>query len=296
MSDTYKYYAAATGADMSNFKPIFRGRVLVPFVARPFAWFAQRYLPGWDAGFFGLLVANALFCATTACLIVSIGVKVLDNFGTALLGATLYLLNFAISNFQLSGLIDSGEACFMAAVVWSLLERRAYLLPLIAPLGAAAKETFVPFATVFALTWWWIERRQGAKNRHQLKWIIALAVIGLTIVSAIHSAQAGQLRLPWQIASQAQSSVNFFGALVLCLTERNFWYVFGWLVPLGVWRLKHFPKQWLVASVTASLLGLMLGAYINAGGTIARATFDIVGPLLSLSVAVLISRPLNSDQ
>ena len=287
----------ATGADTSAFKPLFRDRVLVPFLARPFVWFAQKHLVGWNAGFFGLLMVNAMFCAATACLIVSIGVKLLGSLSTALLGATLYLLNFAISNFQLSGLIDSGEAFFMIAVVWSLLNQRSYLLPLWAVLGALTKESFVPFSTVFAFTWWWTERRQGVRNNYQLKWIIALAVIGLTTVSAVQSSQAGQLRLPWQIAGQAQAPVNFFGALVRCVTERSFWYVFGWLIPLGVWRLKYFPKPWLTAALVTAILAIMLGAYSNAGGTVGRGTFNIVGPLLSLSVAVLIARrPQDSDQ
>ncbi len=132
MSDTYKYHAMATGADISSAKELFRSRILVPYAARPFVWFAQKYLPSLDAGLFGLLVINAILCATTACLVVDIGRSVLADLTTSLLGATLYLLSFAISNFQLSGLVDAGEACFMAAVVWSLLNRRAYLLPLLA--------------------------------------------------------------------------------------------------------------------------------------------------------------------
>ena len=110
-----------------------------PYVARPFYWFAQRYLPSWNAGFFGLLVSSALFCATTACLIVSIGNRLFHDLATALLGATLYLLSFAISNLQLSGLIDAGEACFMAAVVWSLLNDKWGLLPLWGLAGGAGK-------------------------------------------------------------------------------------------------------------------------------------------------------------
>jgi len=37
-------------------------------------------------------------------------------------------------------------------------------------------------------------------------------------------------------------------------------------------------------------LAIMLGAYSDAGGTVGRAIFNIVGPLLSLSVALLIAR------
>ena len=110
---------------------------------------------------------------------------------------------------------------------------------------------------------------------------------------AVHSAVAGQLKWPWNIAGQARAPVNFFVALWHCLTERSFWYVFGWLIPLGVWRLKVFPKPWLVAAIATSILAIMLGAYSNAGGTVGRATFNIIGPLLSLSVALLICEDVS---
>jgi len=53
LSDTYKYYALTVDADLGIyfFKELFLGRVLVPFVARPFYWFASRFLPSVNAGF-----------------------------------------------------------------------------------------------------------------------------------------------------------------------------------------------------------------------------------------------------
>jgi hypothetical protein len=290
MSDTYKYYAITTGADTTGFKEMFRCRILVPLVARPFYWFALKFLPNWNAGFFGLLLANAIFCATTACFIVSIGNKLFAKPALAVLAATFYLLSFNIPNLQLAGLIDAGEACFLVAVVWSLLQRKWYLLPIWAMLGGLAKETFVPFSVLLAFTWWLVERRERKVGALEFLWIVALAVVGLTTVSAVHSVIAGQYRWPWQIAGQASAPVNFFVALWHCLTERSFWYVFGWLLPLGIWRLKYFPRPWLIASVVTAAFAVMLGAYSNAGGTVARGTFDIVGPLLSLSVALLIAR------
>jgi hypothetical protein len=297
LSDTHKYYATTTGADFSVyiFKDMFRGRVLVPFVARPFYWFALKFLPQWNAGFFGLLIANALFCATTACLIVSIGSRYVD-LSTALFGATLYLLSFAIPNLQLAGMIDSGEACFMIALTWSLLTGKWYLLPLWGLLGALAKETFVPFSFVFSLTWWLVERRQNGNQSSKLKWIIALAIVGLITVSTVHSMIRGQLIWPWQIAAQARAPVNFFIALWNCLTQGSFWLVFGWLLPLGIWRLRFFPVAWRAAAIAASVLAMILGAYSNAGGTVGRAIFDIIGPLLSLSAALLLARPFTVNE
>ena len=296
LSDASKYYATVTGADTSAFKEMFRCRILVPYVARPFYWFAQTYLHTWNPGFFGLLMANALFCATTVCFVVSLGNRLFKDLGPALVAATLYLLSFAIPNLQLAGLIDAGEACFMAAIIWSLLTGRWYLLPLWGVLGALAKETFVPFSCVFAFTWWLAaghqnKRRPSGLNWAEGKWIVALAIVGLATVMAVHSAVAGELRWPWSIVGQARAPVNFLVALWNCLTERSFWYVFGWLIPLGIWRLKYFPRPWLVAAIATSVLAIILGAYSNAGGTVGRGVFNIIGPLLSLAVALLIARP-----
>jgi hypothetical protein len=289
MSDTPKYYAITTGADTSNFKEMFRCRVLVPFVAKPFYWFALRFLPNWNAGFFGLLIANCLFCATTACFIIAIGNKLFADLATALLGATLYLLSFNIPNLQLAGLIDSGEAFFLIAVVWSLLNGKWFLLPVWAIFGALAKETFVPFSCLLAFTWWLIERREKRTGTYEFIWVAALALVGLMMVSIIHSVIAGMFRWPWQIAGQARAPVNFFIALWHCLSEHSFWYLFGWLLPLGIWRLKFFPRPWVISSAVTASFAILLGAYSNAGGTVGRATFNIIGPLLSLSVAFLLT-------
>jgi len=52
-------------------------------------------------------------------------------------------------------------------------------------LGAAAKETFVPFASMFALTWWFIEYRRNKAPAAAFIWLIALAIVGLGAVLGI---------------------------------------------------------------------------------------------------------------
>jgi hypothetical protein len=296
LRDTIKYSAITTGEDQSGFRENMRCRVLVPYVARPFYWFARAHLHSWNPVFFGLLVAASIFCATTACLIVSIGVRVFGDFNLGLLGALLYLLNFAVSNLQLAGMVDAGEACFMAAVVWSLLNDKLWLLALWALFGAAAKETFVPFAGAFALTWWFVGYRRKETSLKNLFWIIALAAIGLGTVLGIRAAVVGQFRWPWQIAEQVIGRDSYFSAIRKFFTEGSFWYVLGWLLPLGLVRIKAFPKTWVLAALAASVVALVLGVEIDSGGNVARALFNISGPLLSLSVAVLISGKSSSVQ
>ena len=295
LSDTIKYYALTTGADQSAFAERFRGRVLVPYVARPFYWFARAHLSTWDPVFFGLLVSASIFCATTACLIVSMGERVLGNAAFGLIGALLYLLNFAISNLQLAGMIDAGEACFMAALVWSLLNDKWWLLPLWGLFGAAAKETFLPFSSLFALTWWFVEWRRDKAQLQQVKWVIALAVVGLVVVMGIQARVTGHFQWPWQIAQQVNSGTNSFVALWRIISDQNFWYVFVWLLPFGIWRLKDFPTPWVSASVATAILALVLGIFADALGNAGRGVFDVAGPLLSLSAAVFLIRLFESS-
>jgi hypothetical protein len=291
LSDTIKYYAMTTGADTSGFKDLFRCRVLVPFVARPFYWFALYHIPTWNPVFFGLLVSASIFCATTACLIVSTGDRLFgEDVNVGLIGALLYLLNFGVSNLQLAGLVDAGEACFMAALIWSLLNKKWWLLPLWGLFGAAAKETFVPFSSLLALIWWFIEWRRNHARLADFKWVVALALVGLAVVTAIHASVSGHFQWPWQIAQQARAGVNVFTAFLKIFTERSFWYVFGWLLPLGLIRMRSFPKPWVVSASAATCLALAFATYNNSGGTVGRASFNIIGPLLSLSVASLLAR------
>lgn len=295
LSDTIKYYALTTGADQSAYAERFRGRVLVPYVARPFYWFALAYIPTWNPVFFGLLVSASIFCATTACLIVSMGERVFGNATFGLVGALLYLLNFAVSNLQLAGMIDAGEACFLAAVAWSLLTDKWWLLPLWGLFGAAAKETFLPFSSLFALTWWFVEWRRDKAQLLKLKWVIALAVVGLAVVMGIHSRVVGHLQWPWQIAQELNAGTNPLVSLWKILSDQNFWYVFAWLLPLGVWRLKDFPHAWILASAATALLAIGFGVFNDSLGNVGRAVFDIAGPLLSLSAAVFLVRLFESS-
>ena len=287
LGDAANYYRLATGEDASSMREVFRCRILVPYLARPFYLLANGRVGSWNAGFFALLVVSSFFCATTACFIVAIGHKLSFNVSEALLGATLYLLNFAVSNLQLSGLVDAGEACFLAAVIWTLLTSRWYLLPLWGLLGALAKETFVPLSTALAISWFLVEWWQGKRRISNFFFASSLAVVGIVVVITIHSVIYEQLRWPWNFVVQANG--NFFAALWRCVSERSFWYVFGWLIPFGIWRLRSFPRALVIGSLAAAVVAILLGALIDAGGSIGRSVFNVSGPLLSLSVASLIA-------
>jgi uncharacterized membrane protein len=291
LSDTEVYYETVTGERPTVGRAYMRSRVLVPWVAKPFYWVALKSFPNWYAVFFGLLLANSIFCAGSASLIVGIARALRTSGVIGLLGATLYLLNFALPNLQLAGLVDSGEAFFMLAVVWCLLARRWQLLPAIGLFGALAKETFVPFALVFVLTWWITAEWRG-KNPERYKRLVAAIIFAIVTVATLvtlHSMMAHRIVWPWTIAAEAHERVSFFWALTREFSDHNFWYVFAWLLPLGIWKLKRFPHPWLMASVTTGLTAIALGAWKDMHGTVGRPLFNVVGPLLALSSALLLA-------
>lgn len=288
--DSEAYYALVSGApevapgDLTH-------RVLVPYVARPFYWLARERIGAWDPGFFALLVSNSLFLAITACLLVSIAFQAVGSYSTALLSGTIYLLNFAVPNLDLAGYIDSGEACLLTALVWALHIRRWPLLPVLGFLGALAKETFIPLSVALAVGWWIAEGRRIGLRNSLPAWIGAMAMSGFIAFTATTSLVSRYTPWSFALAMHAASGSHYFyfAGLLRCILDRTFWYVFIWLLPLGLWRLNRLPQPWVVGSSLASVTALLMGAYNDAGGNTARAVFSVAGPLLSLSVAVLLT-------
>lgn len=292
--DSAEYYAIAAGeVQPTNFRSY---RVLVPLAARPLVRMFNGRVGQWDPVFFSLLVINSLFTAATALLLASIGHRTMGEYGTALLGAMVYLLNFAVANFQLAGLVDSSEAFFMLAVAWALLCGRWHMLPVLVIPGAMAKETFIPLSIVFAVAWLIAASRTEPIKLRRVGWIVAMAATGIATLIAVQSAVTGDLVSPWRLTVAGPSLGGYLTNLVGCFKRHEFWYVFGWLLPMGVWRLRRLPREWMLASTTTALAALALGASISAEGNVARAMFDVAGPMLSLSVAMLIGKTSHSRE
>jgi hypothetical protein len=262
--------------------------------------FCRKFLDQEGAINLALLIANSIFCATTACLLVSAGSLLTRNLAVSLFAACLYLLNFAIANLQLAGMIDAGEACFMMAVTWALLLDRWWLLPACGLFGALAKETFVPLAGLFTLAWWFSDQRRKQHSAPRLIWTIAMVLIGmLTIIVArlsfvgatgtgTISFVAGGLAVDG-VVSQGTSDPRYVSRLLSTLSSRTFWYAFIWLLPFGALGLRRLPRTWVIASIVAALGAVTLGLFRNIGGNVARPIFDVAGPMLSLSAAIWLS-------
>lgn len=283
--DSVEYYKLVTGSP-SDAGDLLRYRVLVPWVAKAILPVANRLTGSWNPVAFALLVSNSLFTATGALFLLLIGRQCVEP-ATALAGTLLYLLNFTIPNRQLGfGLVESGEACFMLAIFWSLFRRKFFLLPLLCALGSLAKESFVPMCACALAGWGIHEVRRGRWTRSQTIWSVVTIFIGLTTIVALQSTVAGHLIWPWQFAGDLRSGdAGLVRGLINCFTDRYFWYVFGWLLPLGLIGLRRLPGAWLYASAAGVVAALAMGAWNNAAGNTAPSIYNSVGPVLSLSAA-----------
>jgi hypothetical protein len=290
LSDTALYYQVVIGNPRSLGRENMRGRLLVPFIAKPVYLVARNYLKSTDPALFALLLANSFFCALTATIIVSVGKRILADPIVALLGATLYLLSFAIPNFYVAGMVDSSEACLMVALTWLLLADEWRWLPLLGVVGALAKETFLPLGAMFALGWLFATSFRQTLRWTRVGWVLIFILAGSIGLTVLYSVLAGSLVWPWQVAAHLYAGVNLARALVKILTTPGFWYFFAWLCPFGIWKLRSLPRPWLVAAAMGTAAALLMSMWRDVGANAARPIFDVVGPMLSLSVAILIAR------
>ncbi len=269
----------------------FRHRVLIPYLARPIFRAATGRVGSWNPAYFALLLVNSCFVSGTALLLFMVVSRITGTPNIALLSSAIYLLNFAVPNLLLAGLVDSGEAFFLMALVWALSAEWFFLLPIAALFGSLAKETFLPFSLVFVATWMLINKQKKPPAK-QATWLAVTGLAGVAALTAVLTAANGHLLFPWTYAGTLRSSLANPATAAAVLKDRTFWYVFAWLLPLGLWRLKHLAREWSVASFMTALVALAFTAYHNdpgnAGAAVARPIFSIAGPLLSFSVAVLL--------
>jgi hypothetical protein len=233
---------------------------------------------------------DSLFVAATALLIVVIGNRKLGSSAIGLLGALLYLVNFAVPNLRLVGLVDAGEGFFLLALLWSLSEFQLWTLPAIAVLGALTKESFVPFSIVLTSAWWLATRPERNRSWPDAAWIVTSWALGL----------AALIGLQWSIRGNCVGPLQFALALhrgegshfAVSLRDRNLWYIFLWLLPTALPNLKRFPKSWLLSLGATCAMALLLDAFFGgppaAGSALGRELFSIAGPVLSLSCALFL--------
>ena len=294
VSDVKNYAAMVTGSGVPDTGHV-RFRVLVPWMAKQFYRLAEGHIASWDPVMFGLLVANSIFVAGTAVLIVVMGTRRLGSYAVGLVGALLYLVNFAVPNLRLVGLVDAGEGFFLLALLWSLSKRNLWALPVIGVMGALTKESFIPFSIVLIAAWWFSGR--GAGNRAlsfylpDAAWILSGWTLSFATMIVLQWSIAGRFVGPVQFGLGLHGGDHYVSHVAGSLGDRNLWYIFLWLLPTAIPNLKRLPKSWLVPVGATCLMAFVLDAYFGGTpGTVGRALFSIAGPVLSLSSALLLLR------
>jgi hypothetical protein len=290
LPDAAVYAQIATSAS-ATVETHFRFRVLVPFFAHLVSKVAHGHTGTWDPLMFSFLLVNASLVATTAYLLCRVGRAELASRPVALFGAALHLLNFAVANLQLAGLVDAAEACLLMAVIASMFYRRWFLLPAVGFVGSFAKESFIPFSIVMVVTWWFASDQ---RSRRAAAWITAMALVEIVTLTVLQCFLLGRAVWPWMFALNMRSETGFVSNLIHSVLDRNSWYILVWLLPLGLAGLKPVAWQWRAAVAAGTITALLLNAYHSTvgggGGGIGRYIFDVAGPLLSLAAASFLSK------
>jgi hypothetical protein len=296
LDDVQTYAALVTAPPVPDPSDHTQFRVLVPYLAKPIYRMAVNHIGTWDPIMFALLVVNALFVAATALVLVTVVNRQVGSYAIALGSALVYLLNFAVPNLRLVGMIDAGEAFFLMLMVWSLSENLYWTLPVWGIIGATAKESFVPFLVAFTLTWWLCARKALRKPWSSAAWMIASWIAALASLITVQWKITGVYQSPIQFGLGLHQNSAYLSHFIQSLGDRNLWYIFFWLLPLSLLRLKRLPRNWRIATAAASVTAFAMDAYYGGPpGAIGRALFSVAGPLLSASVAILLFTGVGSE-
>jgi hypothetical protein len=289
IEDVVTYASLVTARPTPDLSQHMQFRMLVPYLARPIYRMAKNHIGTWDPIMFGLLVVNSFFVALTVTLLLIVVHRQHGSYAVALGSALIYLLNFAVPNLRLAGLIDAGEAFFLMALVWSLFKEDYWMLPLWAVIGATAKESFVPFLMVFSFSWWLCSRNGLRRPSTAAIWMVTSWIAGLGSLAALQWRITHVFRSPLSFGLDLHQNSAYLGHFLSSFRDRNLWYIFFWLLPLSLLRLRRLPRNWRVATAVTSATAFALDAYYGGNpGTIGRALFSIAGPLLSASVAIFL--------
>ena len=75
--------------------------------------------------------------------------------------------------------------------------------------------------------------------------------------------------------------------------NREMLYSFGWMFPLALFRLGRLPRPWLLSSATTLIAISVIAVQFAVRGNINRPVFNVIAPMLVLSVALLLAESLR---
>lgn len=280
--DAVSYYATVLGERVEGFQGF---RVLTPRTARLLYRALDGRVGTWDPVLTSLLGVNAMFVAATCLVTLWFGRRFAST-EAGLVASVLYLTNFTVVNGHLAGMVDAGESFLLAAFVGALEGNLPWLVPVIGVLGGLQKETFVPLSVAVGSGWWILSAKRSWRG---VAWIALGGVAALTSVLALRGFVAGDTVWPWQIAGELRRPAGMLSGFQ-GLFRSQLVYVFGWLGPLAVFGARGLPQRWLGSAVFGTVVAVVLGAYNDAGGNVARPIFNVAGPALCVAGALGVLR------
>jgi hypothetical protein len=273
----------------------FAHRLLIPYAASIVFKLAENRVGSWDAGYFGLLVVSAFFMSGAAAILFLVSSAIADvNVG--LLASALYLLSFPVPNLFLIGFVDSGEAFFLMVLIWAAVTARWGVVPVAIVGGVLAKETFLPFAAIFCVTWA-ITCRSDSRFRNLAFTGIGIS-LGLAALAFAYKVTTGTVvpTIPDEIDLGGSKLGILFGAL----THHDFWFAFAYLIPLGMASIGKMPKPWKYATAATTAMAVLMITFHasakDAGPELVRPIFSIAGPLLTYSMALFIENTFRRQE
>jgi hypothetical protein len=288
--DAAEYYQLVVGRVSDTDLP-FRWRVLVPTLARPIFNVSTGRVGTWNPVWFSMLVINAGFVAGTACLLMRLAEGAGVPGAASLIGTLLYLLNFFIVNSQLAGYVDSAQSFFLLAMCRAMQRRLWWALPMITGVGAFARETVPVLAVAIAVTWWAADPPRG---RSTVVWILIAVASGGSVLIVLAVTLAGLSNSIWEIPTAVPllgAARELFQRLGAGLVQRNWVLGFIWVLPLAALGVERLPRPWVLASVAATVLIFVVGAYAGIeSNNVPRLAFSVVGPLASLAAGLTLVR------
>lgn len=282
--DTGHYYKMAMG----NYDGVgvpFRFRPLVPAVAHVF-WRVVRHIPlgTWDRVFVSMLLANALFLALTALLIVHLAESLGRGTLIGFIAILFHHASFITVNEYLIGRVDSADGFLIVLVTTICLANNRWFLlfPLIA-LSPLVKDSSLILTASFSIGY--ILVSPGPRSR--LTWAVAGLVVGVGTLLSIQAISGGGLWAPYELAWVR--IMGWFGFAPGVLFARTTIYSLGpsivLLLLFGWQRIRATPRPIAIGLAAALVFGYAASIYGEIGENIGRPLWSVLGWWLSIWVA-----------
>lgn len=260
-------------------------RILIPMVAHVIYKVLPLKVGSWDTANFSLLIVNSFICSIIGIIIFYITLGIKGDSLEGLLASLLFFLNFAIPNYYLSSLVDSGECLFSLLLFLVMYNNKWFLLPVIGVLGVLTKETFLPVSFLFIASWLFVEWFETKKlNVRRIIYFVVFMILSVLTVIILKSIIFNRLMFPWDYAKTLLKPHVAFASSNALSEIRRFFYVFIWLLPFSIMHFKNIPKIWRYSSLSSVIVIAFLSIWAGtSGAATSRYIFNYIGPMLCIS-------------